>query len=77
MILIRKKGYELGNLDSTICLQKPKIGSYIPQMRKALSDCMEVDLDLVSIKATTTETLGFVGREEGVSAYATVLINSR
>ena len=77
MILIREKGYELGNLDSTICLQKPKIGSYIPQMRKALSDCMEVDLDLVSIKATTTETLGFVGREEGVSAYATVLINSR
>lgn len=77
MILIREKGYELGNLDSTICLQKPKIGSYIPQMQKALSDCMEVDLDLVSIKATTTETLGFVGRKEGVSAYATVLINSK
>lgn len=77
MILIREKGYELGNLDSTICLQKPKIGSYIPQMQKTLSDCMEVELDLVSIKATTTETLGFVGREEGVSAYATVLINSQ
>jgi len=77
MTLIREKGYELGNLDSTICLQKPKIGSYIPQMQKALSDCMEVDLDLVSIKATTTETLGFVGRKEGVSAYATVLINSK
>ena len=75
MILIREKGYELGNLDSTICLQKPKIGPYIPQMQKVLSDCMEVDLDLVSIKATTTETLGFVGREEGVSAYVTVLIN--
>ena len=77
MILIREEGYELGNLDSTICLQKPKIGSYIPQMQKTLSDCMEVELDLVSIKATTTETLGFVGREEGVSAYATVLINSQ
>ncbi len=75
MILIREKGYELGNLDSTICLQKPKIGPYISQMQKTLSDCMEVELDLVSIKATTTETLGFVGREEGVSAYATVLIN--
>ena len=77
MILIREKGYELGNLDSTICLQKPKIGPYISQMQKTLSDCMEVELDLVSIKATTTETLGFVGREEGVSAYATVLINSQ
>ena len=75
MILIREKGYELGNLDSTICLQKPKIGPYISQMQKVLSDCMEVDFDLVSIKATTTETLGFVGREEGVSAYVTVLIN--
>ena len=75
MVLIRAKGYELVNIDSTICLQTPKIESYIPEMQKALANSMGVDIDLVSIKATTTETLGFVGREEGVSAYATVLIN--
>ena len=74
MVLIRKKGYELGNLDSTICLQTPKIGPFIPEMQKVLASCMGVDTDLVSIKATTTEKLSFVGREEGVSAYATVLI---
>ena len=72
--LIRVKGYELGNIDATICLQTPKIGPYIPKMQKVLADCMSVDADLVSIKATTTEKLSFVGREEGVSAYATVLI---
>ena len=75
MVFIRAKGYELVNIDSTICLQTPKIGSYIPEMQKVLANSMGVDIDLVSIKATTTETLGFVGREEGVSAYATVLIN--
>ena len=75
MVLIRAKGYELVNIDSTICLQIPKIGAYIPEMQKVLANSMGVDIDLVSIKATTTETLGFVGREEGVSAYATVLIN--
>ncbi len=74
MILIRENGYELGNLDSTICLETPKIGSYISQMQEALSDCMGVNKDLLSIKATTTEKLSFIGREEGVSAYATVLI---
>ena len=74
MILIREKGYELGNVDSTICLQKPKIGQFIPKMQKVLASCMGVDTDLVSIKATTTEKLSFVGREEGVSAYAIVLI---
>jgi 2-C-methyl-D-erythritol 2,4-cyclodiphosphate synthase len=74
MKLIREEGYELGNIDSTICLQTPKIGSYISQMQKVLASCMGVEEDLVSIKATTTEGLSFVGREEGVSAYATVLI---
>ena len=74
MILIREEGYELGNVDSTICLQKPKIGQFIPKMQKVLASCMGVDRDLVSIKATTTEQLSFVGREEGVSAYAIVLI---
>jgi len=72
--LIREREYELGNVDSTICLQTPKIGLYIPEMQKVLADCMSVDTDLVSIKATTTEKLSFVGRGEGVSAYATVLI---
>jgi 2-C-methyl-D-erythritol 2,4-cyclodiphosphate synthase len=74
MNLIRKKGYELGNIDSTICLQTPKIGPYIAEMQKVLATCMGVNQDLVSIKATTTEKLSFIGREEGVSAYATVLI---
>ena len=74
MVLIRNKGYEIGNIDSTICLQTPKIGPYIPEMQKVLATCMNIDVDQVSIKATTTEKLSFVGREEGVSAYATVLI---
>ena len=75
MVLIRDKGYEIGNIDSTICLQNPKIGPYIAEMQKVIAACMGVDTDLVSIKATTTEKLSFVGREEGVSAYANVLIN--
>jgi 2-C-methyl-D-erythritol 2,4-cyclodiphosphate synthase len=75
LLLIRNKGYEIGNIDSTICLQTPKIGPYIPEMKKVLAFCMNIDIDQVSIKATTTEKLSFVGREEGVSAYATVLIN--
>ena len=74
MVLILNKGYEIGNIDSTICLQTPKIGPYIPKMQKVLATCMNIDVDQVSIKATTTEKLSFVGREEGVSAYATVLI---
>jgi len=77
MILVRENGYELGNIDSTICLQRPKIGKHIPEMQKVLADCMGVNKTLVSIKATTTEKLSFVGREEGVSAYATVLINKK
>jgi len=76
MVLIRNKGYEIGNIDSTICLQTPKIGLYIPEMQKVLAICMNIDVDQVSIKATTTEKLSFVGREEGVSAYATVLITN-
>ena len=75
MVLIRAEGYELGNLDSTICLQVPKIAPYILEMQEVLSSCMQVDLNQVSIKATTTEKLSFIGREEGVSAYATVLIH--
>tara|TARA_B110000196_G_scaffold319217_1_gene336601 strand:+ start:1463 stop:1951 length:489 start_codon:yes stop_codon:yes gene_type:complete len=75
LVLIRGRGYEIGNIDSTICLQAPKLTSYISVMKEVLSKCMDIDKDLISIKATTTEKLGFVGREEGVSAYATVLIN--
>ena len=72
--LISDKGYSINNIDSTICLQKPKIGSYIPEMQQVLASCMNIDIEDISIKATTTEKLSFVGREEGVSAYATVLI---
>ena len=77
MKLIRNKGYEIGNIDSTICLERPKLSLFIPEMRKALSSCMRVDIDLLSIKATTTEKLSFVGRQEGVSAYSIVLIKER
>ena len=72
--MISERGYSIGNIDSTICLQKPKIGPYIPEMQKVLASCMDIDSEDMSIKATTTEKLSFVGREEGVSAYATVLI---
>ena len=74
MHLIRDKGYELGNVDATICLQKPKINPHIPAMKSCLAEVMGVDEEDISIKATTTEKLGFVGKEEGVAAYATVLI---
>jgi 2-C-methyl-D-erythritol 2,4-cyclodiphosphate synthase len=72
--LVRGKGYEISNIDSTICLQKPKIKEYIPIMQEILSSTMNIEQDCLSIKATTTEKLGFVGREEGISAYAAVLI---
>ena len=72
--MISERGYSIGNIDSTVCLQKPKIGPYIPEMQKVLASCMNIDSEDISIKATTTERLSFVGREEGVSAYATVLI---
>ena len=73
--LIREEGFSLGNIDSTICLQTPKIRPYISQMQEVLANCMQVDIDQISIKATTTEKLSFVGREEGISAYSTVLIH--
>jgi len=76
MKLIRAKGYEVGNIDSTICLQRPKINPHIPEMKRVLAEVMGIAPGDMSIKATTTERLGFVGREEGVSAYCTVLIQS-
>jgi len=74
MTLIRAKGFELGNIDSTICLQQPKLNPHIPEMKKTLAACMEVKQDQISIKATTSEKLGFVGSEEGISAHAVVLL---
>jgi 2-C-methyl-D-erythritol 2,4-cyclodiphosphate synthase len=74
MKLIREHGYEVGNLDTTICLQLPKVNPHIPAMKACLSEVMNVSEEDLSIKATTTENLGFVGREEGISAYCTALI---
>ncbi len=80
-ILLRKvvemaagKGWKPGNVDITIALQRPKIGKYVPLMRETLAQVMGVDADCVSVKATTTEKLGFVGREEGCEVWATVLM---
>jgi 2-C-methyl-D-erythritol 2,4-cyclodiphosphate synthase len=74
MNLIRQKGFSIGNIDSTICLQEPKIKSFIPKMVDCLSETMAIEPDDISIKATTTEKMGFTGREEGIEAYAVVLI---
>ena len=72
--LIATKGYRVGNIDPTICAERPKLKAHIPVMQTKLAEVMGIDVDDVSIKATTTEKLGFTGREEGISAYATVLI---
>ena len=74
MTLLRENGYTLGNCDCTVCAQAPKLSPFIPAMQECLAKVMEVDLNQVSVKATTTEHLGFVGREEGIAAYAVVLI---
>ena len=74
MNIISNKGYSLVNIDSTICLQKPKIKDYIPEMTKTLADIINTDKDNISVKATTTEKLGFIGKEEGIAAHAVVLI---
>ena len=74
MDLMATKGYRLGNIDATICAERPKMNPHIPAMKECLAKVMGCDVDDISIKATTTEKLGFTGREEGISAYATVLI---
>ena len=74
MEMVRAKGYEFGNCDCTICAQAPKLNPHIPAMQACLAEVMGVERDAVSIKATTTEHLGFVGREEGIAAYAVVLL---
>ncbi len=72
--LIATKGYRVGNIDATVCAEKPKLNPHIPAMQQCMADVLGIDADCVSIKATTTEKLGFTGRMEGISAYATVLI---
>ncbi|HEX2866683.1 MAG TPA: 2-C-methyl-D-erythritol 2,4-cyclodiphosphate synthase [Ignavibacteriales bacterium] len=72
--LIKDKGYVIGNVDAVIVMQRPKLARYIPEMREKTSQVLESDIDQISIKATTTEHLGFTGREEGAAAYATVLL---
>ena len=72
--LIDAKGYKVINIDSTLCLQSPKIKSYIPQMQQTIAAIANISITDVSVKATTTEQMGFIGREEGLKAYATVLL---
>ncbi|RYD82506.1 MAG: 2-C-methyl-D-erythritol 2,4-cyclodiphosphate synthase [Sphingobacteriales bacterium] len=73
--LIKAKGYAVVNLDSTVCLENPKIMKYVPAMQQTIAFILQISPDDVSIKATTTETMGFAGREEGLVAYATVLLS--
>ena len=75
--IIAAKGYKVGNIDITICAERPKLKAHIPLMQETLAEVMQIDTDDISIKATTTEKLGFTGREEGISAYATVLIEKK
>lgn len=72
--LIAEKGYKLGNIDATICAERPKINPHIPAMKACMAQILNTDEDNISIKATTSEKMGFVGREDGMAAYATVLI---
>lgn len=74
MKLVRAKGYEFGNADITLCAERPKLKNHIPVMQECLAQVMNVSVEDISIKATTTEKLGFTGREEGIAAYATVLL---
>lgn len=74
MELLRDAGYTLGNIDATVAAERPKLNPYIPEMKRVMADVLQVDVEDISIKATTTEKLGFTGRQEGIAAYATVLI---
>ena len=71
---MKEKGYKIGNVDSVICAQKPKLAGFILEMRNNISKVLETDIENISIKATTTEHLGFEGREEGISSHAVVLL---
>lgn len=72
--LIEEKGFRIGNVDSTVCAERPKLNPFIPEMQRVIAEILKTDLDNVSIKATTSEKMGFVGREEGITAYAVALI---
>ena len=72
--LIAENGYSISNIDTTLCLEKPKIAPHIPQMRKVISEVMNLEEGRISIKATTNEKMGFIGREEGIVSYAVALI---
>ena len=74
MALIRDKGYEIINIDSTVCLEKPKVNHHITQTQEVLSDCMQIEVNQLSIKATTSEKMGFVGTEKGIAAHAVALL---
>lgn len=74
MALLKEKGYRLGNIDATVCAERPKINPHVTAMKACLANVLDTDEENISIKATTTEKLGFTGREEGISAYAVVLI---
>jgi len=73
--LIAQKGWRIGNIDATVCAERPKINPHVPEMKACLASVMGISEDDISIKATTTERLGYTGREEGISAYAVVLIH--
>ena len=75
--VITDKGYSIGNIDATICAERPKINPHIPQMQKVMAEILEISVDDISIKATTSEKMGFVGREEGFAAYAVALIEKK
>ena len=72
--VLKDDGWKVGNIDSTLCMERPKIMTFVPEMKKVISSICEIDEEDVSIKATTSEKMGFVGREEGVNAYAVTLI---
>ena len=74
MELLRDAGYTLGNIDATVAAERPKLNPHIPEMKRVMADVLQVDVEDISIKSTTTEKLGFTGRQEGLAAYATVLI---
>ena len=74
MELLRDAGYTLGNIDATVAAERPKLNPHIPEMKRVMADVLQVDVEDISIKATTPEKLGFTGRQEGIAAYATVLI---
>lgn len=74
MTLLSEKGFSVGNVDCTVCAEEPKLNAYIPQMQTCLANLMQLDDSDVSIKATTSEKMGFVGRKEGITAYVVVLI---